>query len=90
MCADVRRVFPDSFSCCAVGECLRWPSSAQMEGPGLQNWGADGRQREERLRRQNQEYLAAIRAQIEDQKVRRRRGRFEPEAEPPQRYRPPG
>ena len=45
----------------------------------MQNWGADGRDREERVRRQNQEHLDALRLQMEDQRIRKRRDRFGPQ-----------
>ena len=51
----------------------------------VQNWGHDGRQREEQRRRQNQEFLAGLRQQIESQKLRKRRDRFEPTAVDPGR-----
>ena len=52
----------------------------------VQDWGAAGRQHEERLRKQNKEYLDAIQAQMQEQRQRRRGAnrRFEPEALPPQ------
>ena len=52
----------------------------------VQDWGAAGRQHEERLRKQNKEYLDAIQAQMQEQRQRRRGAnrRFEPETLPPQ------
>jgi|MDTA01.1.fsa_nt_gb hypothetical protein len=52
-----------------------------------QNWGLEGRQREEIKRRQNAEFLAGLRQQIESQKRRKRRDRFEPTAVEPGRMR---
>ena len=46
----------------------------------VQDWGVEGRQREVIKRQQNAEYLAGLRAQIESQKLRKRRDRFEPAA----------
>eukprot|EP00965_Chrysotila_dentata_P248416 6208306-Pleurochrysis_carterae.AAC.5 len=52
----------------------------------FQNWGADGRDREERLRRQNMEHLAVLRDQMENQKQRKRRERLGTDLESPQRF----
>ena len=43
---------------------------------GIQNWGAGAEEREERLRRQNQDYLDEVRKQMEEQKAKRRREGF--------------
>ena len=51
----------------------------------VQNWGVEGRQREEIKRRKNAEFLAGLRQQIESQKLRKRRDRFEPTAVEPGR-----
>ena len=43
-----------------------------------QNWGLEGRKREEIKRRQNAEFLAGLRQQIESQKRRKRQKWLQP------------
>ena len=56
-----------------------------MFAADLQNWGLEGRQREVIKRQHNAAYLAGLRAQIESQKNRKRRDKFEPTAVEPTR-----
>ena len=54
----------------------------------MQAWGSEAAARDERLRKQNIEHLAVLRAQMESQRRRRRGDRFEPQAVAPQAFIP--
>ncbi len=60
----------------------RTPGPSRALG-SLQDWGAGARDREEKLRKQNAEYLADLRNQMAAQKNARRKQRFgDPQARP--------